>query len=132
MDSFDRARIQVFYVPASRDPARHLRQVAGSLIHPLLRAVQWSDATRETAGQAAETVQAAFRGEEGVRQIEAAIREQWKALHEFAAYQDVRLQPLSARFDDLPRQVEAKSRSRAPGGARTTTFLGEDGRVIWK
>lgn len=40
-------------------------------------------------------MQAAFRGEEGVQQIEAAISEQWRALHEFAAYQDVRLQPLS-------------------------------------
>jgi putative ATP-dependent endonuclease of the OLD family len=34
MDTFDRARIQVLYVPASRDPARHLRQVAGSLLQP--------------------------------------------------------------------------------------------------
>jgi putative ATP-dependent endonuclease of the OLD family len=107
MDSFDRARIQVLYVPASRDPARHLHKVAGSLIHPLLRAVRWSDETRQTAKKAAESVQAAFRGEEGVQQIEAAIGEQWRALHEFAAYQDVHLQPLSARFEDLLRRVEA-------------------------
>jgi putative ATP-dependent endonuclease of OLD family len=110
MDSFDRARIQVLYVPASRDPARHLRQVAGSLIHPLLRAVQWADATRETAAEAAESVQAAFREEPGVQQIEAAIVEQWTALHEFAAYHVVRLQPLSARFEDLLRHVEAMFR----------------------
>jgi putative ATP-dependent endonuclease of OLD family len=107
MDTFDRARIQVLYVPASRDPARHLRQVAGSLIHPLLKAVQWTDATRETAVQAAESVQTAFRGEDGVQEIEAAIGQQWKALHDFAAYQDVRLEPLSSRFEDLLRQVEA-------------------------
>jgi hypothetical protein len=36
----------VLYVPASRDPARHLRQVAGSLIHPLLRAVQLGTSRR--------------------------------------------------------------------------------------
>ena len=53
MNSFDRGRIQVLYVPATRDPARHLRHVAGSLIHPLLKAVQWSEATRETAEEAA-------------------------------------------------------------------------------
>lgn len=107
MSSFDRGRIQVLYVPASRDPARHLRQAAGSLIHPLLKAVQWSDATRKTVEHAAENVQTAFRGEPGVQRIESAIVKQWTALHELAAYQNVRLQPLSARFEDLLRQVEA-------------------------
>ncbi|MEP6822743.1 MAG: TOPRIM nucleotidyl transferase/hydrolase domain-containing protein [Chthoniobacterales bacterium] len=110
MNSFDRGRIQVLYVPASRDPARHLRHVAGSLIHPLLKAVQWSDATRETAKEAAEQVQTAFRAEPGMQQIEAAIVVQWTALHQLATYQDVRLQPLSARFADLLRHVEAMFR----------------------
>ena len=110
MNSFDRGRIQVLYVPATRDPARHLRHVAGSLIHPLLKAVQWSDATRETAEEAAANVQTAFRGEPGVQRIEAAIVEQWTELHELAAYQNVQLQPLSARFEDLLRQVEAMFR----------------------
>lgn len=110
MNSFDRGRIQVLYVPATRDPARHLRHVAGSLIHPLLKAVQWSEATRETAEEAAADVQTAFRGEPGVQRIEAAIVEQWTELHELAAYQNVQLQPLSARFEDLLRQVEAMFR----------------------
>ena len=86
------------------------------MIHPLLKAVQWSDATRETAEEAAADVQTAFRGEPGVQRIEAAIVEQWRELHELAAYQNVQLQPLSARFEDLLRQVEAMFR---PGdGAR--------------
>lgn len=110
MNSFDRGRIHVLYVPASRDPARHLRSAAGSLIHPLLKAVQWSEATRETTEDSAENVQAAFRGEPGLRRIEEAIVEQWTLLQELAAYEDVRLQPLSARFEDLLRQVEAMFR----------------------
>lgn len=131
MDSFDRARIQVLYVPASRDPARHLRQVAGSLIHPLLRAVQWAEATRETAEEAAESVQEAFRGEPGVQQIEAAIAAQWTALQEFVAYQDVRLQPLSARFEDLLRYVEATFRPSENARAQPLERLSDGLRSLF-
>jgi putative ATP-dependent endonuclease of OLD family len=107
MLSFDRARIQVLYVPAARDPMRHFRDIAGSLIYPLLRAVQWSEDTTDTVVDSAENVQTAFRGEAGVQQIETAIRDQWRALQEFPAYQNVQLQPLSARFEDLLRHVQA-------------------------
>ncbi|MGC1478877.1 MAG: TOPRIM nucleotidyl transferase/hydrolase domain-containing protein, partial [Chthoniobacterales bacterium] len=107
MNSFDRGRINVLYVPASRDPVRHLRRAAGSLIHPLLKAVKWSDSTRKTAEDAASKVQTAFRGEIGVQRIESEVGDQWRSLHELTAYRDVRLHPLSARFEDLLRQVEA-------------------------
>ena len=42
-----------------------------------------------------------------MQQIETAIRDQWRALQEFPAYQNVQLQPLSARFEDLLRHVQA-------------------------
>ena len=45
-----------------------------------------------------------------MQQIERAISEQWAALHELTAYQNVRLQPLSSRLEDLLRQVEATFR----------------------
>jgi putative ATP-dependent endonuclease of the OLD family len=38
MSNYDRSRIQVIYVPASRDPSSQLRQAAGSLLHPILKA----------------------------------------------------------------------------------------------
>src|SRR6478736_975302 len=44
----DRARIHVHYVPATRDPVRQIKQVSGSMLHSLLRAVEWSDEVKQT------------------------------------------------------------------------------------
>ena len=46
VSAHDRANVAVVYVPASRDPSMQLRQVSGSLLQPLLKAIEWSDATR--------------------------------------------------------------------------------------
>jgi predicted ATP-dependent endonuclease of OLD family len=106
MQNFDRSRIQVIYVPAARDPVRQMRQVSGSLLYRLLRAVNWSDAVRDAVQVASEQLRTAFRGEGGVVEIEQAIASAWRALHKFRAYSEVGIQPVGGRFEDLLRKVE--------------------------
>jgi putative ATP-dependent endonuclease of the OLD family len=106
MRPFDRAQIQVVYVPATRDPVRQMRRVAGSLLYRLLRAVIWSDAVREAVTAASEQLHTAFRGEAGVSQIESALAQAWRRLHDFSALSAVELQPVSHRFEDLLRNIE--------------------------
>jgi putative ATP-dependent endonuclease of OLD family len=76
----DRANIAVIYVPASRDPASQLRQASGSLLQPLLRAIEWAAGTRAAATQAATQVRNAVRGEAAIQTLETAISAQWNAL----------------------------------------------------
>lgn len=97
MRSFDRTQIQVVYVPATRDPFRQMRRVAGSLLYRLLRPVNWSDAVREAVIAASEQLHTAFRGEAGVSQIESALGQAWRRLHDFSALGAVELQPVSHR-----------------------------------
>lgn len=106
MRNFDRSRIQVLYVPATRDPVRQMRQVAGSLLYRLLRAVNWSDTVREAVTTASEQLRTTFRGEAGVSEIEGALGEVWRSLHNFGALSDVEIQPVSGRFEDLLKRIE--------------------------
>jgi putative ATP-dependent endonuclease of OLD family len=110
MQNFDRSRIRVIYVPAARDPVRQMRQVSGSLLYRLLRAVNWSDAVRDAVDAASEQLRTAFRGEAGVGEIEQAIAGVWRALHTFRAYSEVGIQPVGGRFEDLLRKVEVAFR----------------------
>lgn len=107
MSNYDRGRIQVLYVPASRDPASQLRQAAGTLLQPLLKAIRWSDATKSAASTAATQVRESVRAEAGMRRLEEAVGMEWKKLQEFAPLREVRFQPLSPEFEALLRQVEA-------------------------
>jgi len=106
MRNFDRARIQMLYVPATRDPVRQMRQVAGSLLYRLLRAVNWSESVRDAVSAASEQLRTTFRGEAGVSEIETAIGHAWRGLHDFSALSEVEIQPVSGRFEDLLKRIE--------------------------
>ena len=50
LDRYERAKIQVHYLPARRDPAEHIGHTSNTLLGRLLRAVDWSveqDVVRE-------------------------------------------------------------------------------------
>ena len=76
--AMDRSRIQVVYVPASRDGARHLTAFLRSR---LWQAGRWTDKFRTVVGKAAAKVGDRFRAEPVVKAVEGAISERWQHLH---------------------------------------------------
>lgn len=104
---FERSCIHVHYVPAMRDPGRQIRQVSGSLLHTLLRAVQWSDGAKTAIETSSNSIRDTFVSEEGVKVIQAAIDGCWKELHATPEHRDVAIRPVAKRLEDLMRQVEA-------------------------
>lgn len=106
MSPHDRALIQVLYVPAVREPAKQLRQVAGTLMHRLFKAVHWSEATKNALSEASETVATAFQGETAVETIQEAIGGSWKKLHEFRAFSDVSFRPIAPDIETVLKNLE--------------------------
>jgi predicted ATP-dependent endonuclease of OLD family len=107
VSAHDRANIAVIYVPASRDPGSQLRQASGSLLQPLLKAIEWADTTRASAMQAASEVRDAVRGEAAIQALENAISTEWNKLQSRPSLSNVQLQPLSSEFEGLVKQIEA-------------------------
>lgn len=103
----ERSRIHCHYVPAARDPVRQIRHVSGSLLHTLLRAVNWSEDSRTKITEASDTMRDTFREEDGVQQIQEAIEESWKELYGAREHRCVSIRPVANRLEDLIRQVEA-------------------------
>lgn len=122
VSALDRANIAVIYVPASRDPASQLRQVSGTLLQPLLKAIEWAADTRNTATQAAAQVRDAVRNEAAVETIERAITVEWNKLQSNAGLQNVQLQPLDADFDSLVKRIEAVFGQSSALGAQEQTL----------
>ncbi len=77
----DRAEIQVHYIPGTRDPGRQLRNVSGTMLHRLFRALTWSDGSSKAIADAANSVQAALAGEKGIKLLEVAVQAGWESLH---------------------------------------------------
>jgi putative ATP-dependent endonuclease of OLD family len=111
----DRARIHVHYVPATRDPVRQIKQVSGSMLHSLLRAVEWSDEVKQTVVDSSEAIREAIGEAAGVRTITQVIETCWQQLHREQDLANVVIRPVANRIEDLIGQVEAAF-SPTPGG----------------
>jgi predicted ATP-dependent endonuclease of OLD family len=103
----DRSRIHVHYIPAVRDPVRQIKQISGSVLHQLLQAVEWSEEVKKQVRDASAELQELFESEEGVQQIQAAIKKTWEELHSSPQHSAVSIRPVAKRFEDLLKQVEA-------------------------
>ncbi len=115
MRASERSRVHLHYVPASRDPARHIRQVSGSIMARLFKAVKWSNEVKGSVAAASNDILDAFTAEGAVTSIQGALSANWTTLHDAAAYSGVKIRPISNRFEDILRQVEAVF-TPSPGG----------------
>jgi putative ATP-dependent endonuclease of OLD family len=127
MRAVDRSRVHLHYIPAARDPVKQIRQVSGSIMARLFKAVNWSDAVKANVATASNDIQTAFGGEAGVDSIQKALSNNWQTLHDAVAYSGVKIRPISNRFEDILRQVEAVF-SPSPGGAEDPLERLSDGQ----
>lgn len=101
-----RSLIAVHYIPATRDPIRHIRQSAGSILHGFLKAVRWSEDTKQAVLREAEGIRDAIASEAGVETLNDLIESCWGELHREGTHTNVAIQPVSKKFEELIRQVD--------------------------
>lgn len=75
----DRSRIQLLYIPATRDGAS---QVSALLKGRLWKAIQWSGKVKSALEGAGAALNSAFREEPAVLRIEEKVKQRWQALHD--------------------------------------------------
>lgn len=99
----DRNRIQMVYVPASRDGARH---VGAFLRGRLWRASRWSDELRDHVTHAADDLVDKFRGESVVSAIELTLAQRWRQLHHADTNAVPSFEPISKDARELFRNAQ--------------------------
>lgn len=104
--SADRGTIVVHYIPATRDPIRHIRQSAGSILHSFLRAISWSAATKEAVQIASQEIRDSIGGEVGMKTVSSLIETCWQELHKEGTHTKVIIQPVAKRIEELIAQVD--------------------------
>lgn len=107
MSPSQRSYIQVTYVPATRDPAKQLRHVSGTVLHKLMQAVEWQETTKEAVKQACEDMSGAIVSEVGVATIQNSIGATWEKLYTSPVHSKVKLRAVTGEFGDLLKNIEA-------------------------
>lgn len=127
----DRAAIVVHYIPATRDPIRHLRQSAGSILHNFLRAISWSGPTRKAVENASKTIRTSMSGEAGMKTINTIVESCWRELHKEGTHSTVVIQPVAKRIEDLIAQVETIFQPSPTGTEESVDRLSDGQRSLF-
>lgn len=106
MGASDRSFVQVIYVPATRDPAKQMRQVSSSIMYRLLRAIDWTEDVHTAIQTASDSLGEAFGEELGVTTFQEALSESWRELHEFQYIAKATIRPIPGNFEDWLKKVE--------------------------
>ena len=124
----DRARIQIIYVPATRDGAS---QVTAFLRGRLWRAINWSQGMRDTFTNAGATLNGAFAREPAVDVIAAAVTRRWQEVYTAGTDTTPVFRPLDLRFEQFIRKVEAVFRPDEAGRERALDDLSDGQRSLF-
>lgn len=124
----DRARIQLVYVPASRDGAS---QVASFLRGRLWRAVNWSPGVRQTFAESGATMNAAFAAEAAVDLVTQAVTARWQQVHSAGTDTTPAFRPIDLRFEEFIRKVTVMFRPDEAGRERALDDLSDGQRSLF-
>ena len=123
----ERARIQVVYIPASRDGAR---QVTAFLRSRLWRAARWSEELRGVVADSAGKVSGTFHGEAATTAVEKALAQRWLELHGAGTHSIPRFQPIEPDVAQLLRDTELRFEPDHAGTSRPARLLSDGQRSL--
>lgn len=123
----ERARIQMIYVPASRDGAR---QVTAFLRGRLWRAAQWSEKLCELVKTSAEQMSDSFHSEAATDTVEKALAQRWLELHGAGTHSMPRFQPIESDITHLLRDTELLFEPDHAGKGRSARLLSDGQRSL--
>jgi putative ATP-dependent endonuclease of OLD family len=101
----ERGLIQLYYTPASRDAGAQIRATTGALASRLLRAIEWSQATKNAIESASTGLSSSFNSETAIKAIGEALSARWSALHDDETDTEPSLTLISRRFEEVVRSV---------------------------
>ncbi len=128
LKAVDRARIQMIYVPASRDGSS---QVTTFLRGRLWRAINWSQDVRDTFDEAGSTLNGAFAGEAAVDVVANAVRRRWQEVHTAGTDSTPLFRPVDLRFQEFIRKVDVVFRPDEAGRERALDDLSDGQRSLF-
>lgn len=115
MSRFDRANIEVHYLPARRDPAEHIAYTTASLVGRALRAADWA-AERTTLDTLSKDLTDSLAGNAAVKSIGVQLAGEWSGLHSGAFFTDPSIAFGSGDLESVLRQLTV-SFAPSPAGS---------------
>src|SRR5262249_14380506 len=108
-----------------------LTNATGAMAGRLLRAVAWSQATKQTVQDASQKIREAFGNEKAIQGINTALKDKWRDLHDAAIDAEPELQIIGRQFEETVRRLNAMFRPTETGGEREYDALSDGQKSLF-
>jgi putative ATP-dependent endonuclease of OLD family len=97
---------QVIYVPALRKTADQLRYASGSILHRLLKTVEYSNEFRDNFKDLTDEMNTMFQEIPSFKSIQDSLHNIWSSFHKDNRYQDANMSFGSGELEEILRKLE--------------------------
>ena len=121
----DLSKINLLYVPATRDPSSLLRKASGNVLWRVLRYAEWNDDVRKKIDGHIEELNNALNEEKTIAQIQDILRMKWKGFHGEQKYSEAALTFARKDLDSLLNRLNVEFSPTDTGGTYDIEDLGD-------
>ncbi|RXM52925.1 MULTISPECIES: AAA family ATPase [unclassified Chryseobacterium] len=126
-----RSLIQIYYVPAIRRPGEQLKYASGSILHRLLKKINWKEEFKVEFDTKINEINEAFKGLPEFNTIQTSITSFWQKFHKDKRYSETTLSFGGSDLDAILRKLEISFSPTAPHRPFSIDELGEGYRSLF-
>lgn len=101
----DLQRINLIYVPASRNPASQLKNASNSILYRVLSSINWTDEVKSRISTKSDELEEEIEKEKGVNLIKDAIKNEWTHYHNDSRYNRAELKFNSPNMETILKKI---------------------------
>lgn len=106
LNNYDRSKIQLHYIPATRNPLEHLKQSSNSIMNKLLMAINWSEDLKTEIEAFSTTIKSKFQSQVSIKAIQNELSAFWNDLFTSEIYKSVNISPFSTELKKILSKSE--------------------------
>lgn len=118
-------RINLIYVPASRNPATQLKNASNSILYRVLANINWTDDVKAGIASKSNEFEKEFEKESGVNLIKDAIRTEWTNYHSDLRYSKAELKFNNPDMETILKKVDIEFAPTVTGRPYKVDELGD-------
>ena len=125
LSNYDRSKIQLHYIPATRNPLEHLKQSSNSIMNKLLMAINWSEDLKTEIESFSNTIKAKFQSQTSIQAIQNELTSFWNNLFTSEIYQSINISPFSTELKKILSKSEITFTPSITGGEESIERLSD-------
>lgn len=106
VNRYDRNNIHFYYIPATRDPLKEIKQTSNSMMYRLLNDIHCSEEEKDKIAKSTNEIIETFENLNGIKEIKDEFQEYWNKYSNSDFYKNLSIKPINNDFEDILKKTD--------------------------